>query len=158
MCLTICRRKDLSFTQALATPLDRITALLQRLDPTIARNDTGDLFADLLRPAGEGNKMRAGWVDDRSELCEHLPLRSRLADARTGDLGAERDATLGRGLCPATGQFVAGRGREQQHRLARIDEHLAAHDDVLVHAQRHLREDARDLVGVGHRLRHAEYG
>ena len=96
--------------------------------------------------------MCAGWIHNLRKLREDLPLGSRLTDARTRDLWAEGDASFGGCLGPATWDLIAGGCGEEQHRLARIYEHLAADHDVLMNAERHFRERAGDRLWIWHRL------
>ncbi|MEY3495741.1 MAG: hypothetical protein RI921_1101 [Chloroflexota bacterium] len=86
------------------------------------------------------------------KLREDLPLRTRLSNARPGNLGTECDAALRRRLSTATRNFVAGRCRKEEHRLSWIYKHLAADHNVLMHAEWNLGERARNRVGIRHRL------
>ena len=69
-----------------------------------------------------------------------------------GDLGAERDPPLRGGLGAAVALLVAGGGGQQHDDVAGVDEHLARHDDVLVHPQRHAAERVVDELGVREHL------
>ena len=89
------------------------------------RHDAGDLVADGLRPRRSRISRAAVGSTAPRQVDEDLPLAARLADARPGDLGAEGDAPLGRGLGAAAALLVAGRGRQQHDDVARVDEHLA---------------------------------
>ena len=152
MRLPVGRGKHLPFTEALATPLNCIAALLQRFDACIGGNNACDLFANLLRAPRECNQVRACGINYLRQLREDLPLRSRFADARSWDLGTEGNASLCGGLRSAAWNFVTRCGREEEDRLARINEHLAADHNVLVHAERHLGERARNRFWIRHRL------
>ena len=70
------------------------------------------------------------------ERRRRSPTRCAPRRPRARDLGAERDAPLGRGLRAAAALLVAGRGGQQHHGLAGIHEHLGGDDDVLVDAHR----------------------
>ena len=82
------------------------------------------------RCARSGSTRRA-----RSTKISHS-LRAS-PDLVSGDLRAEGDPPLGGGLGSAVALLVAGGGGQQHDDVARVDEHLARHDDVLVHPQGH---------------------
>ena len=133
--LAVGGREHAAFAQARAADLDRVAGLAQPLDARVARHDARDLGADR---AGGLAAEAVGELGAHAarDVGEDLPLRPRLADARAGDLGAERDAPLGGGRRAAAHLLVARRGGQQHDGFARVDEHLVGHEDVLVHAHR----------------------
>ena len=124
---------------------------VQGLDSRIRGHDARHLVADLLTGV-ERHEVRALRIDVPGQVDEDLPLAPRLAHLVTGDLGAERDSPLGGGLRAAVALLVAGRRRQQHDDVTRVDEHLARHDDVLVHAQRHPTERLVDELGIREHL------
>ena len=85
--------------------------------------------------------LRVGRAGRGRRRSRHSLRASPTCAAR--DLGAERDAPLGGGRRAAALLLVARRGRQQHDGLARVDEHLVRHHDVLVDAQRHARRARR---------------
>jgi len=79
---------------------------------------------------------RAVRTDAPPEVREDLPLAPGFADPGSLDLRAEQDAALRGRLRPAPGLLVPRASGKQHDDLARVDEHLARHDDVLVDPNR----------------------
>ncbi len=96
---------------------------VEPLDSLVRGDHAGDLLADLGARV-EAHEVGAIRVGPARKIKEDLPFGSRLSDARMRDLRGEGHAALGGGLGSAVALLVAGGSREQEHLLARIDEHL----------------------------------
>ncbi len=110
---------------------------------------TRAISARIASASAQPNSLGAFWVHPPRDLAEDVELGPRFADARAGHFGAERDSPFGRRRRAAAALFVARRRGQQQHSLARLDEHLMGHDDVLVDAERRARECGSGHIGGG---------
>src|SRR3970040_2572637 len=83
---------------------------------------------------------------------ENLPLRHRLTDPWSRNLGAEIDPALRRGLRPAAALLVPSLRREKDDGVRRVDEHLRRDDDVLMDPKGHAGEGLADVPRLRERL------
>jgi hypothetical protein len=104
----------------------------EMLDAVVERDDASDLGADG-RTALAAELRGAQWVDGGRQLAKDPPLRLGFADLAR-QLRAEHHPPLRAGLRAATVLLVARLGRQQDHCVAGLDQHLVGEDDVLVHA------------------------
>src|SRR2546428_8403430 len=134
------RRETPALAQEAPAPLKGVATRDEALDARVCRDDRRDLVA-YLGCGREAKRHRTFRTYAPADLREDRPLGARLARTRAGDLGAQDDAPLGRGLGAAAGLLVPGHRGEQEHLVA-VDEHLSRKHDVLMHAQRCARERA----------------
>src|SRR5581483_12350444 len=85
------------FTEPRASPLDGIAFLFQALDPLVEGNRLRDL-APNGRGVRKANVLGALWARARREFHQNLPFGATFPNAPPGDLRAEVDAPLRRGL------------------------------------------------------------
>ena len=150
-CPTSGRSEGSSVAQTWSADLELIAGVGEALAARVLGDDLGDLGADGRR-RGEAQVLRQARPGAGGDLAQHVALGARLGDARPGNLRAEGDAPLGRGLADAAWHLVAGRRRQQQHGVVRVVEHRRVQRQVEVHPQRHAGQRRRHARGVREHL------
>ena len=137
-----------ALAQALAAPLELVALAAQVLDAVVIGNGAGDLGPDLAG-GGEGDAVGQVRAHPLPQLHQHPPLVPRLGQPRPGDGRVVDDPPLGGGLGVAALHLVAGGGRQQEHRLGRLQQHHRVQDDVVVDAQGHPLDGLAHVAAVG---------
>src|SRR5258708_3491539 len=123
MSFTVRRRKLLAWAKHRATVLEAVASLFQILDAPIRGNYPSDFFSNSFGVL-KGELVCPLWPNLPSNLQENFPDYASLFNAWSRSFGTENYSPFCAGLGDPAGNFVSSRGREQYHRVVRIDQHL----------------------------------
>src|SRR5262249_57357190 len=118
-----------SLVQEGSAPLEVVAFFSELLDPSINRHDPAHLVADVLRVFIRKQEITVGHGMAANNGGD-LPLRKRMANLMSGNLGAETDSSFRVGVRTSAPLLVTGLARQDKPPLLPLPGHGNDEDDI----------------------------